>query len=73
MLGLRAKAGLAERIRGTYEEIAAKEPDIFVVSSDDSAVDTVGVFVHVLSEDTGLERQHFSIPYGIRASSQGEA
>ena len=41
---------------GTYEEIAAREPDGLVVPSDDSAVDTVDVFVHVLSEDTGLKR-----------------
>ena len=29
---------------GTYEEIAAREPDGLVVPSDDSAVDTVDVF-----------------------------
>ena len=40
---------------GAYEEIAAREPDGLVVASDDSAVDTVGIFIYVLSEDAGLK------------------
>ena len=44
-----------KRERGTYEEITAREPDRLVVPSDDSAVDTVGIFIHVLSEDAGLK------------------
>ena len=45
---------------GAYEEIAAREPDGLVVPSDDRAVDTVGVFIHVLSEDAGL-KDSFSV------------
>ena len=47
--------GFVERKWGAYEEIAAREPDRLVVPSDDSAIDTVGIFIHVLSEDTGLK------------------
>ena len=40
---------------GAYEEIAAREPDGLAVPSDDSAVDTVGILIHILSKDAGLK------------------
>ena len=58
---MRARAETKQRLNwqtekgGAYEEIAAREPDGLVVASDDSAIDTVGIFIHVLSENTGLK------------------
>ena len=49
------KGRIGRKKGGTYEEIATKEPDGLVVPSDDGAVDTVCVFIHVLSEDAGLK------------------
>ena len=45
---------LVERKWGAHEEIAARETDGLVVPSDDSAVDTVGVLIDILSKDAGL-------------------
>ena len=58
---MRARAETKQRLNwqtekgGAYEEITAGEPDRLVVPSDDSAVDTVGIFIYVLSEDAGLK------------------
>ena len=46
---------LVERKWGAHEEIAARETDGLVVPSDDSAVDTVGILIHILSKDAGLK------------------
>ena len=54
---MRARAETKQRLNwqtekgGAYEEITAREPDRLVVPSDDSAVDTVGVLIHVLGKD----------------------
>ena len=73
VLVLRTKKGLVGiKKRGTYEEIVAREPDRLVIPSDDSAVDIVCVFIHILSEDIGLKSRHFSILYSIRGSGRLE-